>query len=151
MAAGSRRRSAVWARQVVEAVYAETHLAFYRAWLLMLFFGIGTGAYTLVLAWLPPFYTELGWSAAHSGLLLGALTLVEVLAGLVVSSIINRFPDRRPLLLAVLLFSVGQGAADEGAQGVVGQGVQDDDTGAGEQRRVDLEVQRHPFSRLATL
>lgn len=74
-----------------------------RAWLLMAFFGIGTGAYTLVLAWLPPFYTELGWSAARSGLLLGALTLVEVAAGLVVSNIIHRFPDRRPLLLAVLL------------------------------------------------
>ena len=74
-----------------------------RAWLLMVFFGIGTGAYTLVLAWLPPFYTELGWSAARSGLLLGALTLVEVAAGLVVSSILHRFPDRRPLLLAVLL------------------------------------------------
>ncbi|EJL86377.1 MFS transporter, partial [Pantoea sp. GM01] len=26
-----------------------------RAWLLMIFFGIGTGAYTLVLAWLAPF------------------------------------------------------------------------------------------------
>lgn len=74
-----------------------------RAWLLMVFFGIGTGAYTLVLAWLPPFYTELGWSAASSGLLLGALTLVEVLAGLVISSIIHRFPDRRILLLSVLL------------------------------------------------
>lgn len=74
-----------------------------RAWLLMLFFGIGTGAYTLVLAWLPPFYTELGWSAARSGLLLGALTLVEVAAGLVVSNVIHRFADRRPLLLGVLL------------------------------------------------
>ncbi|WP_139842676.1 MFS transporter, partial [Janthinobacterium sp. GW458P] len=74
-----------------------------RAWLLMLFFGIGTGAYTLVLAWLPPFYTELGWSAADSGLLLGGLTLVEVLAGLLISSVIHRFPDRRMLLLSVLL------------------------------------------------
>ncbi|QYG05753.1 MFS transporter [Janthinobacterium sp. PAMC25594] len=78
-----------------------------RAWLLMVFFGIGTGAYTLVLAWLPPFYTELGWSAADSGLLLGALTLVEVLAGLVISSIIHRFPDRRILLLSVLLCVLG--------------------------------------------
>jgi CP family cyanate transporter-like MFS transporter len=31
-----------------------------RAWVLMAFFGIGTGAYTLVLAWLPPYYIELG-------------------------------------------------------------------------------------------
>ena len=41
-----------------------------RAWLLMSFFGIGTAGYTLVLAWLPPYYTSLGWSAQSSGLLL---------------------------------------------------------------------------------
>ncbi|TYL41044.1 MFS transporter [Dickeya chrysanthemi] len=74
-----------------------------RAWALMIFFGIGTGAYTLVLAWLPPYYTQLGWSSAHSGLLLGGLTLTEVVAGLVVSWLINDFPDRRYLLLPVLL------------------------------------------------
>ncbi|MCI4186501.1 MFS transporter [Dickeya dianthicola] len=74
-----------------------------RAWALMIFFGIGTAAYTLVLAWLPPYYTQLGWSPAHSGLLLGGLTLTEVVAGLLVSLLINRFPDRRYLLLPVLL------------------------------------------------
>ncbi|AYH47823.1 MFS transporter [Dickeya fangzhongdai] len=74
-----------------------------RAWALMIFFGIGTAAYTLVLAWLPPYYTQLGWSPARSGLLLGGLTLTEVVAGLLVSLLINRFPDRRYLLLPVLL------------------------------------------------
>ncbi len=73
-----------------------------RAWLLMVFFGIGTGAYTLVLAWLPPFFTALGWSAADSGLLLGGLTLTEVLAGLLVSAFVGAFPDRRIPLLGVL-------------------------------------------------
>lgn len=74
-----------------------------RAWLLMAAFGIGTGAYTLVLAWLPPFYVQLGWSAADSGYLLGALTLTEVAAGLSVSMFIGRFPDRRVPLLGMLL------------------------------------------------
>lgn len=74
-----------------------------RAWALMIFFGIGTAAYTLVLAWLPPYYTQLGWSSAHSGLLLGGLTLTEVVAGLLVSWLINHVPDRRYLLLPVLL------------------------------------------------
>jgi CP family cyanate transporter-like MFS transporter len=74
-----------------------------RAWLLMIFFGLGTAAYTLVLAWLPPFYTALGWSSAQSGLLLGGVTLMEVLAGLLVSALIGRFPDRRPALAAVLI------------------------------------------------
>ena len=81
-----------------------------RAWLLMAFFGIGTGAYTLVLAWLPPYYIELGWPAANAGYLLGALTLTEVVAGLIVSSSIHRFPDRRaPLALVILLVILGLG------------------------------------------
>ena len=79
-----------------------------RAWTLMLFFGTCTGAYTLVLMWLPPFYVEQGWSPASSGLLLSALTCAEVVAGLIVSSCIDRFPDRRaPLCTALLLLMVG--------------------------------------------
>lgn len=74
-----------------------------RAWLLMSFFGIGTAGYTLVLAWLPPYYTSLGWSAQASGLLLAALTLCEVVAGLLASSLLPRYPDRRVLLAVVLL------------------------------------------------
>ncbi|WP_410174110.1 MFS transporter [Pantoea vagans] len=73
-----------------------------RTLLLTLFFGIGTGAYTLVLAWLPPFYIQLGWSARHSGYLLAALTITEVVAGFIVTATLHRFPDRRPLLLGVL-------------------------------------------------
>lgn len=81
-----------------------------RAWLLMAFFGIGTGAYTLVLAWLPPYYIELGWPASNAGYLLGALTLTEVLAGLFISAIIHRFADRRgPLSLVILLVIAGLG------------------------------------------
>lgn len=73
-----------------------------RAWELMLFFGIGTGAYTLVLAWLPPFYTSLGWEPSAAGFLLGGLTLAEVMGGLAVSAWIGRFADRRKPLAAVL-------------------------------------------------
>jgi CP family cyanate transporter-like MFS transporter len=73
-----------------------------RAWELMLFFGIGTGAYTLVLAWLPPFYTSLGWEPSAAGFLLSGLTLAEVMAGLAVSAWIGRFADRRKPLAAVL-------------------------------------------------
>lgn len=103
-----------WATRVPAAVLsaapvrsvAPAERAFWRngrAWALLLFFGIGTGAYTLVLAWLPPFYTSLGWPASSAGLLLGGLTLVEVLAGLAVSCWIGRFPDRRKPLLMVLI------------------------------------------------
>jgi CP family cyanate transporter-like MFS transporter len=73
-----------------------------RAWSLMLFFGIGTGAYTLVLAWLPPYYVELGQSREMAGDLLAGLTITEVISGLVVSAIVGKFNDRRPLLLIAL-------------------------------------------------
>lgn len=74
-----------------------------RAWFLLAFFGIGTSAYTLVLAWLPAYYIDLGRSPVHAGYLLGALSAMEVVAGLAVSSLVHRFPDRRPLLTFVIL------------------------------------------------
>lgn len=79
-----------------------------RAWLLMIFFGIGTGAYTLVLAWLPPFYIQHGWQPEQSGYVLGALTLTEVAAGFMLSALIHRFIDRRcPLLVVLTLILLG--------------------------------------------
>ncbi|KML61389.1 MFS transporter, partial [Burkholderia cepacia] len=73
-----------------------------RAWRLALFFGIATGAYTLVLAWLPPYYMRLGWSPTAAGSLLGGVTLAEVVAGLTISAVIDRLPDRRPALHAAI-------------------------------------------------
>ncbi|RQS30218.1 MFS transporter [Burkholderia sp. Bp8992] len=73
-----------------------------RAWRLALFFGIATGAYTLVLAWLPPYYMRLGWSPTAAGSLLGGVTLAEVVAGLTISATIDRLPDRRPALHAAI-------------------------------------------------
>ncbi|KVS31643.1 MFS transporter [Burkholderia cepacia] len=73
-----------------------------RAWRLALFFGIATGAYTLVLAWLPPYYMRLGWSPTAAGSLLGGVTLSEVVAGLTISATIDRLPDRRPALHAAI-------------------------------------------------
>jgi len=74
-----------------------------RAWRLALFFGIATGAYTLVLAWLPPYYMRLGWSPTAAGSLLGGVTLAEVVAGLTISATIDRLPDRRPALYAAIV------------------------------------------------
>ena len=73
-----------------------------RAWLLAVFFGLGTGAYTLVLAWLPPYYTALGWTPVSAGQLLGAVTAAEIVAGLLVSLCIGRLPDRRPALFVAI-------------------------------------------------
>ncbi|WP_110946637.1 cyanate transporter [Pseudomonas bohemica] len=73
-----------------------------RAWLLAIFFGLGTASYTCVLAWLAPYYVEKGWSEQNAGLLLGFLTAMEVISGLVTPAIANRSQDKR-LVLAVLL------------------------------------------------
>ncbi|PPA73272.1 MFS transporter [Achromobacter spanius] len=71
-------------------------------WLLAVFFGLGTGAYTLVLAWLPPYYTALGWTPVSAGQLLGAVTVAEIVAGLLVSAAIGRLRDRRVALFAAV-------------------------------------------------
>lgn len=79
-----------------------------RAWELLVFFGIGTGAYTLVLAWLPAYYTGLGWQRADAGYLLGGLTVTEVAAGMAVSAFAGAKHDlRTALLLALGLLSAG--------------------------------------------
>lgn len=79
-----------------------------NAWRLMIFFGIGTGAYTLVLAWLPPFYIQHGWPPQLSGYVLGALTLTEVVAGFILSATIHHFHDRRhPLMVVLFLILAG--------------------------------------------
>lgn len=102
----------LWARVTGHTAPASsapvfTGIARRGAWL-ALFFGLGTGAYVLVLAWLPPYYTALGWSPAAAGALLGGLTLTQVIAGLLVSAFIERLPDRRPALyLAIATLLLG--------------------------------------------
>lgn len=86
-----------------QTAHESVTLSSSRTGLLLLFFGVGTGAYTLVLAWLPPLYIQAGWSARSSGYMLAWLTLTEVVAGFAVSALIGKFPDRRVPLITVLL------------------------------------------------
>ncbi|MDX1300818.1 cyanate transporter [Photobacterium sp.] len=74
-----------------------------RAWLLGIFFGLGTSAYTCVLAWLPPYYFDLGWENKESGLILAFLTSIEVVAGLLIPAIASRNIDRRGILIFLLV------------------------------------------------
>src|SRR5690606_37510563 len=79
-----------------------------RALALVPYLGLGTSAYTLVPAWLPPYYVDMGQARATAGFLLSGMTGAEVLAGVLVSLFIARFPDRRgPMLLAVALALIG--------------------------------------------
>lgn len=85
----------------------ESFITRRRAWLLAIFFGLGTASYTCVLAWLAPYYVEKGWSEQNAGLLLGFLTAMEVISGLAVPAIANRSRDRRRILAALLLLVIG--------------------------------------------
>ncbi|WP_397449230.1 cyanate transporter [Pseudomonas sp. NA-150] len=78
-----------------------------RAWTLGIFFGLGTASYTCVLAWFAPYYVEKGWSDQQAGLLLGLLTAMEVLSGLLTPAIANRSRDRRWVLATLLLLIIG--------------------------------------------
>lgn len=79
-----------------------------RSWSLLLFFGIGTGAFMLILAWLPPYYVEQGATREFAGYLLASFTLVELVTALVISTFIHRYPDRRgPLLLCLIIVIMG--------------------------------------------
>ncbi|WP_166222659.1 cyanate transporter [Pseudomonas atagonensis] len=84
----------------------EAFFSHRRAWLLAIFFGLGTASYTCVLAWLAPYYVEKGWSEQHAGLLLGFLTAMEVISGLLVPAIANRRRDRRGVLATLLVLII---------------------------------------------
>lgn len=72
-----------------------------RAWQLAVFFALGTSCYVAVLAWLAPYAQEFGYSPKQAGLLLGFLTLCEVIAGLFFPWWASRRQDKR-LIIAVL-------------------------------------------------
>lgn len=69
-----------------------------RAWLLALYFGLINCGYMSMVAWLPAYYLQQGWSATQSGSLLAFMTIFQVLAALLMPALAQRSSDRRPLL-----------------------------------------------------
>ncbi|ASP40048.1 MFS transporter [Bacterioplanes sanyensis] len=69
-------------------------------------FSMAAAGYVCILAWLPPFLLDLGFSATQAGLLLGYLTAVEVAAGFIFPSLASKNLDRRWVLTLVMLLSV---------------------------------------------
>ncbi|MCO6058817.1 CynX/NimT family MFS transporter [Pseudomonas sp. MOB-449] len=74
-----------------------------RAWLLALYFGLVNCGYMSMVAWLPAYYQQLGWSPARSGSLLAFMTIFQVLAALGMPALAQRSVDRRPLLSVSLM------------------------------------------------
>lgn len=79
-----------------------------RAWLLAIYFGAANGGYTSMIAWLPMFYRQLGWSAQDAGGLIGVMTIFQVIGAFAAPMLARRRPDRRPWLLTMLVLqSIG--------------------------------------------
>ncbi|MEZ5115679.1 MAG: MFS transporter [Candidatus Nanopelagicales bacterium] len=76
------------------------------AWALTGLLALNAFAFYGLLAWLAPSFGDRGWSATESGLLLGAFTIVQVGAALVLPALGQRLPERRWLLAALVTASV---------------------------------------------
>ena len=83
-----------------------------RAWLLAVCFGLINGGYTSLVAWLPHFYAQQGWSAQQGGSVLALMTLAQVVAALAMPAIArSRGRDMRPWLVLTLLAQLAGFAA----------------------------------------
>ncbi|HHG8775178.1 TPA: cyanate transporter [Raoultella planticola] len=76
-----------------------------RAWTLGLYFGLINGGYASLIAWLPPYYMQLGYSAQFSGTLLAIMTVGQT-AGALLIPMLARHDDRRKLLMLTLLLQL---------------------------------------------
>ncbi|MEO3992309.1 cyanate transporter [Pseudocitrobacter sp. Cyp-38S] len=76
-----------------------------RAWILGLYFGVINGGYGSLIAWLPPYFIQLGKSAQFSGTLLALMTVGQTVGALVLP-LLARHQDRRKLLLFALLLQM---------------------------------------------
>ena len=74
-----------------------------RAWLLASYFGLANAGYACMIAWLPSYARGLGWSAHHSGELIGIMTIFQVIGALGAPVLSAKRLDRRPWLF----FAVG--------------------------------------------
>ncbi|EPL1074290.1 cyanate transporter [Pluralibacter gergoviae] len=72
-----------------------------RTWTLGLYFGAINGGYASLIAWLPPYYIQLGSTPQYSGGLLALMTLGQT-AGALLLPMLARHEDRRRLLLLAL-------------------------------------------------
>ncbi|MBS0284878.1 MAG: cyanate transporter [Proteobacteria bacterium] len=84
------------------AISARALLRRPRTWLLMVSFGLINGGYSSIIAWLPPFYQERGWSAAASGGLLALMALSQATAALLCPVLARRGRDRRGWLWSTM-------------------------------------------------
>lgn len=77
-----------------------------RVWLTMAFFAMTSLMYFSVLSWISQVFEDEGLSQARGGLVLSTFTGVQIFSAFIVPAITNRFPDRRPAIIAVVSTTV---------------------------------------------
>lgn len=77
-----------------------------RSWYLAIFFSLGSSCYVCVLAWLSPYAIEQGFNTKQAGLMLGLLTTMEVVSGLVFPVIAAKNIDRRRILFILCTLQI---------------------------------------------
>lgn len=78
------------------------------AWLLAAYLAMQSFGFYSQLAWIPPSYEALGWSARDAGLLLAVWSIVQLVTGVGGPTLADRVRDRRPLVaLAMGLSACG--------------------------------------------
>lgn len=78
------------------------------AWLLAAYLAMQSFGFYSQLAWIPPSYEALGWSAREAGLLLAVWSIVQLVTGVGGPTLADRVRDRRPLVaLALGLSAMG--------------------------------------------
>lgn len=96
-------------RERMEAKHSSVKRNFFinqRAWLLAAYFGLANGGYACMIAWLPSYAQNLGWSAQNSGELIGVMTLFQVIGALGAPLLSSTRIDRRPWLLAAVVIQL---------------------------------------------
>lgn len=77
-----------------------------RSWYLAIFFSLGSSSYVCAIAWLSPYAIEQGMTAKQAGLLLGLLTAMEVVAGLIFPALAAKQLDRRRFLFILCALQI---------------------------------------------
>jgi MFS transporter, CP family, cyanate transporter len=78
-----------------------------RAWSLTMYLTCNSIVFYTSLAWLAPSFVDRGWTPAHAGLLLGAFTVSQVAAALVMPAVAERAHARRGVYAGLLAVACG--------------------------------------------
>ena len=76
------------------------------AWLIMLVFGLQSLVFFALVAWMPAFYVEVGWTDRDAGLALSLLIAIGLPASLLMGAIGDRGGSRRAYLVAASLVTL---------------------------------------------